>query len=81
VGGALDDADFSGAGDRVRYRIAVRGAARVDVELRYQPIAFRWARNLAPYTAAEPAAFVGYYSAMAEYSSVVVSRASRRFEP
>ena len=43
------DADFAGGGDRVRYAVAVppaAGRSTVDVELRYQPIGYRWAHNL-----------------------------------
>ena len=44
-GAAAADADFTGDGDRVRYRMPVNaaGPVTVDVELRYQPIGFRWA--------------------------------------
>jgi hypothetical protein len=82
VGGAASDADFTGGGDRVRYRIAVPTATglTVDVELRYQPIGYRWAQNLASYDAAEPKAFVGYYNTLAPASSLVVARAQRRIE-
>ena len=39
-------------------------AFTVDVELRYQSIAYRWARNLENYDAAEPKRFVAYNNAM-----------------
>ena len=57
VGHAVQDADFSEAGDRVRYRVpaSASGPLTVEVELRYQPIAYRWAQNLAAYSAPEPA--------------------------
>jgi len=77
-GGARGDADFIAAGDRVRYRVGVGSASgpfTVDVELRYQSIAYRWATNLEKYDAPEPKRFVGYYKAMAQSSSVVVTRA------
>ena len=80
-GGAATDQDFTGDGDRVRYRVAVAGAAAVEVELRYQPIGYRWAQNLAPYEAAEPKKFVEYYNAVAPASSVVVARASSAVRP
>jgi hypothetical protein len=80
-GGAAADPDFTGEGDRVRYRIAVAEVAVVEVELRYQPIAYRWAQNLAPYPAAETRKFVNYYNAVAAASSVVIARASYRFVP
>jgi hypothetical protein len=74
-GGATGDEDFAGGSDRVRYRVpfTTGGAARIDVELRYQTIAYRWARNLERYDAPEPKRFVSFYSATAEGSSVVIA--------
>ena len=80
-GGAAADADFAGGTDRVRYRVAAARAAHVHVELRYQPIGYRWAQNLAPYKAAEPQNFVRYYNALAATSSAVVARASSPVRP
>ena len=80
-GGAAADTDFTGDGDRVRYRVPLSEAAGVDVELRFQSIGYRWARNLTPYHESEPRAFVKYYDALAAASSVVVARASSRIEP
>jgi hypothetical protein len=76
-GRAKDDADFVGGGDRVRYRIpvAVSGPFTIEVELRYQTIAYRWAHNLERYDAPEPKRFVSYYSATADGSSVVIAAA------
>jgi hypothetical protein len=59
-GGAAADADFVGEEDRIRYRVRATGATSVRVELKYQPIGFRWAQNLASYKADEPQAFVRY---------------------
>jgi hypothetical protein len=77
-GEARQDGDFVDAGDRVRYRVpvgvGVTGALQVDVEVRYQPISYRWAQNLKAYDAAEPKRFVGYYEAMAAGSSTVLAR-------
>jgi hypothetical protein len=73
VGDAAADTDFIGGEDRVRYRVAIAGAASVTLELRYQPIAYRWARNLERYDAVEPRAFVRYYDALAASSSVIVA--------
>jgi len=69
---------FGAAGDRVRYRIPVTASApyRVEVELLYQSIGYRWAHNLEPYKAPEPARFVSYYNASSAGSSVVVATAS-----
>jgi hypothetical protein len=79
-GDAARDANFTDAGDRVRYSVPVKGAGPfvVDVELRYQPISFRWADNLRGYDAAEPTRFVSYYDAMSASSSTVLARAAVR---
>jgi hypothetical protein len=81
-GSAAADADFIGAEDRIRYRVPAGGASSVLVELKYQPISYRWAQNLATYTATEPQAFIKYFNAMASVSSVTTARASSptRFE-
>jgi hypothetical protein len=81
VGNASDDPDFTDAGHRMRYRVPVesaRGPFRVQVELYYQPIGYRWANNLRPYgsQAMEPRRFTGYYDAMSNGSAVIVGQAS-----
>ena len=83
VGEAARDPDFAGGSDRVRYRVPVPGAGAltVTVELMFQPIGYRWARNLAAYKAPEPQAFVGYFDSMASSSSTVVARAARVVTP
>ena len=76
-GAAADDADFAGGGDVVRYRVDMQGADgpfTVEAALWYQPIAYRWARNLAPYDALETRRFVRYYESMAAQSGVVLDR-------
>jgi hypothetical protein len=78
VGGAAEDVDFADGIDRVRYSIDVgglEGPFRVEIELRYQPIAFRWAQNLKEYNAPESRRFVTYFEAMASASSEVLARA------
>jgi hypothetical protein len=74
-GGAVADQNFAGGEDVVRYRLPAT-AASVDVELRYQPVAYRWAQNLRSYDAPEPRRFVAYYSSMASESSAVVAHAN-----
>jgi hypothetical protein len=79
VGAARADADFAASGDRIRYVVDTRGRRgpfRVDVELRYQPISYRWAHNLRPYAALETTRFLSAYEAMASGSSAVLARAS-----
>jgi hypothetical protein len=79
-GGAADDPDFIGASDRVRYSVAVadaQGPFVVEAELLYQPIGFRWAKNLKGYNASEPRRFTDYYDAMAPASAATLARATR----
>jgi hypothetical protein len=76
VGGAVQDADFTGGSDRVRYIVSAGGEGpfSVDVELRFQAIGFRWADNLKPYAAPEPKKFLAYYGAMSSSSSEVLAQ-------
>ena len=81
VGSASQDTNFTGGGDRVRYSVNVgdaQGPFQVDVELRFQPIGFRWAQNLKPYDAAEPKRFVSYYDSMSAGASEVVAQTRLR---
>jgi len=77
-GKAAADPDFASAGDRIRFSLPVRVSPsyRVEVELRYQTIGYRWAHNLDAYDAPEPRAFVSYYRSMSASSSVVVATAT-----
>jgi len=79
-GGALNDADFTAGGDKIRYSVALGNSAgpyQVEAELWFQPISFRWANNLRPYNAMEPQRFVKYYDATSSGSAVMLVRASR----
>lgn len=79
VGGATEDENFTGGRDRVRYAVNVGDAAgpfQVDAELRFQPIAYRWAQNLTQYDASEAQRFVRWYDSLAHVSSVVLSRST-----
>lgn len=79
-GDATRDGDFTGGGDRLRYSVDVVGRSgpfTIDVELWYQPIAYRWARNLAVYDAPETTRFARWYDAMASSSGLVLARATR----
>jgi len=78
-GGAVNDVDFVGGGDKIRYSVFVgnaQGPFQVEAEFWFQPISFRWANNLKPYKAMEPQRFVRYYDAMASGSAVLLVRAS-----
>jgi hypothetical protein len=78
-GAAGSDPDFTGGEDRVRYRVEVgevAGPLQVRAELWYQPIGFRWARNLTRYDAPETRRFVRYYDSMASSSATLLAAAS-----
>ena len=78
-GAAVDDPDFIGGGDKVRYSVFVgnaQGPFQVEAEFWFQPISFRWANNLKPYRAMEPQRFTRYYDAMSTGSAVLLVRAS-----
>jgi hypothetical protein len=78
-GAAAGDDDFAAGSDRVRYVVSLPdgdGPFTIDAELRYQPIAFRWARNLLDQEAPETVRFAAYYDELAEFSSVVLARAT-----
>jgi hypothetical protein len=78
-GAAVNDADFLGGGDKVRYSVFVgnaQGPFQVEAEFWFQPISFRWANNLKPYRAMEPQRFTRYYDAMSTGSAVLLVRAS-----
>jgi hypothetical protein len=79
-GGAAQDLAFNDSGHRLRYSVEVGtapGPFRVEAELWYEPIGFRWANNLKPYDAAEPKRFTGYYDAMASGAATLLVRAER----
>jgi hypothetical protein len=79
-GGAVNDADFTGGGDKIRYSVALGNSAgpyQVEAELWFQPISYRWANNLRPYNAMEPQRFVKYYDVMSSGSAVMLVRASK----
>lgn len=78
-GAAAQDPDFTGGGDRIRYSVATgnsQGPFRVEAELYFQPVSFRWAANLRTYNAMEPQRFNRYYDAMSSGSAVVLSSAA-----
>ena len=78
VGAALDDPDFTDAGDHVRYSVdlgSAQGPFRVEAELWYQPIGYRWANNLKQYgQAAEPRRFNGFYDSMSQGTAQLLAR-------
>jgi len=78
AGSALDDADFGGGADRIRFSIDpgnAQGPFRINAELCYQPIGYRWAANLKSYDADEPGRFTDYYEETSAGSMVVLAEA------
>jgi hypothetical protein len=78
IGDAADDPNFRDGIDTVEYAAELgnaQGPFRVEVELFYQPIGFRWAHNLASYDTAETKRVVQYYDSMASTTAVVLSHA------
>src|SRR5678816_2140599 len=76
-GGAMDDQDFTGGRDTVRYTVNVgtaQGPFTIDAEFWFQPISFRWANNLKSYDAFEPKRFTRYYDSMAGGSAVLLTK-------
>ena len=79
VGTAASDPDFLPGSDAVRYSVGVdpgAGPFTVTAELWFQPIAYRWAENLAAYDAPETRRFVRYYREMASGSALMLARDS-----
>jgi mono/diheme cytochrome c family protein len=75
-GAAVDDGDFLGGSDTVRYLVALNGAEgpfTVTAELLYQSIGFRWADNLRRHDALETARFLSYYEQVPNRPALVVS--------
>lgn len=79
-GEAMNDADFTSGGDRIRYSIPLnnaQGPFLVEAEFWFQPISFRWANNLRRYgDAMEPRRFTSYYNSMSTGSAVLIGKAS-----
>jgi hypothetical protein len=75
-GAASSDTDFQDGGDSIRYRVELpQGvtSVQVSVELLYQTIGYRWARNLEAYDSFETKRFVGYYKDNADISAVILA--------
>jgi cytochrome c551/c552 len=75
-GSANEDKNFSSEGDRVRYSVdltAGLGPFKLEAELLYQPIGYRWAKNLQSIDSFETNRFSAYYSSMAASSAAMIS--------
>jgi hypothetical protein len=78
-GDALADQNFTDHGHDVRFSVDVAGGLapfEVDVELMYQPIGYRWARNLQSYDAHETRRFMGYFEAAGAASATRLAAVS-----
>ncbi|HEX7979493.1 MAG TPA: hypothetical protein VF461_12885 [Gemmatimonadaceae bacterium] len=79
AGDAKTDPGFTGGAARTRYSVDVsraRGPFRIDAELWYQPIGFRWAQNLRLQPSEEGNRFLRYYEEMGNVSAIVLARDS-----
>jgi hypothetical protein len=78
-GAARSDETFSGGSDRIRYRVSSangRRWARIEVELIYQPIGYRWAHNLGGYVSGETARFLQFFRALESSTATIVASAT-----
>ena len=79
MGRARTDQDFIGGGDATQYVVEVGTALppfQVEATLWYQPIGFRWARNLEAYDTAEGDQFLKFFEGIAPASAAVMAKAT-----
>ena len=80
-GTALEDVNFQGGGDVVRYEIPVSGEGfTIIVALRYQPIGYRWAHNFEEDDSGEAQDFMRYFEGL-PYTSLLVALAEAQVGP
>jgi hypothetical protein len=82
-GEASSDPAFTGRGHGIEYLMdaaAGTGPYEIAAELWFQPVGYRWAQNLKPYAAPEPARFVAEFESTAGGSAVMLSSASAQVE-
>jgi len=80
-GAAQTDENFESGGDTMRYEIPLSGEGfTVTVELRYQPIGYRWAYNLEEDDSAEAQDFMRYFDGL-PYNSLLVAQAEAQVGP
>jgi hypothetical protein len=75
-GAALEDEDFRGGGDRIRYAVELdeaQGPFTVTAELLYQSIGYRWAENLRAYEGQEVDRFSAFYDQVTNQPAIVAS--------
>ncbi|MGM0545422.1 MAG: hypothetical protein ACQEST_01765 [Bacteroidota bacterium] len=81
-GAAFEDDNFLGGSDQVTYRVELPETdkpLKINAELWYQPIGFRWAQNLADYNADETNRFVGYFDAMSAESALKLTEVETKY--
>jgi len=79
-GRAAEDVDFQGGGDRMVYSVPLQnsvGPFSIKAQFWYQPIAYRWSRNLGVHKAGEIERFTSYYDAMSDHSALLLAEDSR----
>lgn len=78
VGGAMADENFTGGSDTTAYSVPVggQGPYTVEVELLYQAIGYRWAKNLEPYDSFETNRFTRYFAENSESSTKFLASAN-----
>ena len=82
-GRAAEDVDFQSGGDRMIYSVPVQnvvGPFTIKAQLWYQPIAYRWARNLGVHKAGEIDRFTSYYDTMSDHSALLPAEDSKTEE-
>lgn len=82
-GRAAGDDDFKAGGDRVRYAVPVGASAgpfTVRAELWYQPISFRWARNVDDRPSDEAGRFLSYFETFSTSSGVILAKTEAKTE-
>lgn len=82
-GAANGDESFEGGLDSIVYAVPIgsaKGPFTVEAGLWYQPIAFRWARNLDDYDAPEPRLFAELYRQNADNSAIRLAADSSKVE-
>lgn len=76
-GAAATDSDFQAGGDKVRYGVmtgTAQGPFKIEAELLFQPIGYRWANNLKAYDAPETKRFTGFWDQMSSGSAAVLDK-------
>lgn len=75
-GEALPDENFAGGGDQLLIRVDLgdaQGSITLQVELLYQSVGYRWAKNLEGFDAPEVERFLAYYEAIPNTPILVAS--------